>query len=76
MKKLVEIMAKALVDNPGQVAVTEIVGSATVVLELRVAKVDLGKIIGKQGRNAKALRQILNAASAKEHQRTVLEIVE
>ena len=76
MKELVEIIARALVDNPGDIDVHEIAGNTTRVLELRVAKSDLGKIIGKQGRNAQAIRQILNAASARAHQRTVLEIIE
>ena len=60
MKELVEIMAKALVDRPGDVTVTEFTGNSTTMLELQVAKSDLGKIIGKQGRNARAMRQILN----------------
>ncbi|MEW6079052.1 MAG: KH domain-containing protein [Thermodesulfobacteriota bacterium] len=76
MKDLIEYIAKALVDNPDQVSVTAIDGSQTAVLELKVAKEDLGKIIGKQGRTARAMRTILSAASAKLQKRTVLEIVE
>jgi hypothetical protein len=76
MKDLIEYIAKALVDKPDQVSVTEVDGSQTAVLELKVAKEDLGKIIGKQGRTARAMRTILSAASAKLQRRTVLEIVE
>ena len=76
MKDLIEYIAKALVDNPDQVSVTEVDGSQTSVLELKVAKEDLGKIIGKQGRTARAMRTILSASSAKLQKRTVLEIVE
>jgi predicted RNA-binding protein YlqC (UPF0109 family) len=76
MKDLIEYIAKALVDNPDQVSVTVVDGSQTAVLELKVAKEDLGKIIGKQGRTARAMRTILSAASAKLQRRTVLEIVE
>ena len=76
MKDLIEYIAKALVDHPDQVSVTAIDGSQTAVLELKVAKEDLGKIIGKQGRTARAMRTILSAASAKLQRRTVLEIVE
>ena len=76
MKDLIQRIAEALVDSPEQVAVTAIEGSQSIVLELKVAQDDLGKIIGKQGRTAKAIRTILGAASAKENKRTVLEIVE
>jgi predicted RNA-binding protein YlqC (UPF0109 family) len=76
MKELIERIAKALVDNPDQVTVTEIEGEQTSVLELKVAKEDLGKVIGKQGRTARAMRTILSAASAKIKKRTVLEIIE
>jgi predicted RNA-binding protein YlqC (UPF0109 family) len=76
MKELVKYMAQALVDKPEMVEVTEIVGEQTSVLELRVAKEDLGKVIGKQGRTAKAMRTILSAASTKLRKRTVLEIIE
>jgi predicted RNA-binding protein YlqC (UPF0109 family) len=76
MKDLVKFIAQALVDFPDQVSVTEVVGNQTSVLELKVAKEDLGKIIGKQGRTARAMRTILSAASAKIKKRTVLEIIE
>ncbi len=76
MKDLVVYMVKALVDYPDDVSVTEIVGTQTSVMELAVAKADLGKVIGKQGRTARALRTILSAASAKLNKRTVLEIIE
>ena len=76
MKELIGYIAKALVDNPEQVVVSEIEGSQTSVLELQVAKEDLGKVIGKQGRTARAMRTILSAASAKLKKRSVLEILE
>ena len=76
MKDLIKYIAQALVDYPEQVEVTEVVGNQTSVLELKVAKDDLGKIIGKQGRTARAMRTILSAASAKIKKRTVLEIIE
>jgi predicted RNA-binding protein YlqC (UPF0109 family) len=76
MKDLISYIAQALVDHPDQVTVSEIEGSQTSVLELKVAKEDLGKVIGKQGRTARAMRTILSAASAKVKKRTVLEIVE
>ena len=76
MKDLIEHIAKALVDYPEQVSVNVLEGSQSTVLELSVAKVDLGKVIGKQGRTAKAIRIILGAASAKIRKRAILEIVE
>ncbi|VAV84426.1 KH domain RNA binding protein YlqC [hydrothermal vent metagenome] len=76
MKDLMEQIAKALVDRPDDVKVNEIKGERVSVIELAVAKDDLGKIIGKQGRTAKALRTILTAASTKLNKRSVLEIVE
>jgi uncharacterized protein len=76
MKELIELIAKALVDNPDEVSVTELEGEITSVLELRVAKTDLGKVIGKQGRTARAMRTILSAASTKVKKRSVLEILE
>ena len=76
MKELIEYIAKALVDNPDQVLVSEVIGDQTSVLELKVAKEDLGKVIGKQGRSARAMRTILSAASTKLKKRTVLEIIE
>jgi predicted RNA-binding protein YlqC (UPF0109 family) len=76
MKDLVERIARALVDKPEDVMVTAIEGNQATVLELKVAKEDLGKIIGKQGRTARSLRTIIGAASAKKRRRIVLEIVE
>jgi predicted RNA-binding protein YlqC (UPF0109 family) len=76
MKELIKYIAQALVDNPEQVRVEEVEGNQTSVLELKVAKEDLGKVIGKQGRTARAMRTILSAASAKVKKRTVLEIIE
>ena len=76
MKELIEFMARALVDTPEKVRVSEIVGEQTSVIELRVAKEDLGKVIGKQGRTARAMRTILSAASTKIRKRAVLEIIE
>jgi len=76
MKDLIGYIARALVDHPEQVSVTEIEGNQTAVLSLKVAKEDLGKVIGKQGRTARAMRTILSAASAKIKKRTVLEIIE
>lgn len=75
-KELVEYVSKALVDSPDQVSVSEVEGEQTVILELRVAPGDLGKVIGKQGRIVKAMRIILQAASAKAQKRVVLEIIE
>jgi predicted RNA-binding protein YlqC (UPF0109 family) len=76
MKELLELIAKSLVDNPSAVAVTEVVGEQTTVLELRVAPDDLGKVIGKQGRTARSIRTILGAAGMKLKKRFVLEILE
>ncbi len=76
LKEFVEFMAKSIVDSPEEVQVTEVAGEKTTVIELRVASEDLGKIIGKQGRTAKAIRSILNAAAAKMKKRAVLEILE
>ena len=76
MKELVSYIAKALVDKPEDVVVTEIEGEQTSVLELKVAKEDLGKVIGKQGRTARAMRTILSASSTKINKRSVLEIIE
>ncbi len=76
MKELIQRIAEALVDYPEQVVVTALEGSQATVLELKVAKEDLGKIIGKQGRTARAIRTILGASSAKLNKRTILEIVE
>ena len=76
LKELIEFMARALVDNPDKVRVSEIEGEQTSVIELRVSKEDLGKVIGKQGRTARAMRTILSAASTKIRKRAVLEIIE
>ncbi len=76
LKELVEFVARALVDRPDDVSVSEIAGEQTVVLELRVAKEDLGKVIGKQGRTVKSMRAILNAAASKMRKRADLEIIE
>ena len=76
LRDLVEYIAKALVDTPDEVEVNEVVGAQTSVIELKVAKDDLGKVIGKQGRTARAMRTILSAASTKIRKRTVLEIIE
>ena len=76
MKELIEFMARALVDNPDQVEVQEIEGEQSSVIELRVAREDLGKVIGKQGRTARAMRTILSAASTKLRKRAVLDIIE
>jgi uncharacterized protein len=76
MKELVKFIAKSLVDNPDEVQVKEIEGEQTSVIELKVAKEDLGKVIGKQGRTARAMRTILSAASTKIRKRAVLEIIE
>lgn len=76
MKELTEIITKALVDVPEQVSVSESNGERTIVLEVRVVKEDLGKVIGRQGNTARAIRTILNAASAKIKKRCVLEIIE
>ena len=76
MKELIKHIIQALVDHPEQIVISEVKGKQVTVLEIKAAKEDLGKIIGKQGRNAKAIRTILNAASAKTKKRTILEIVE
>jgi len=76
MEELIQTIAKALVDNPDQVDVREVEGQATTVIELRVAQSDLGKVIGKRGRTARAIRTILSAAGMKLGKRYVLEILE
>lgn len=76
LKELVTLIAQSLVDSPEKVEVKEIAGEQTAVLELKVAQEDLGKIIGKQGRTAKAIRTIISAAAAKMRKRAVLEILE
>ena len=76
MKELITYIAQALVDNPEEVLVTEVEGGQTLIMELRVAKEDMGKIIGKHGRTAQAIRTLLSAASGKAKKRIVLEILE
>lgn len=76
LKDLIQYVSESLVDMPEEVSVNEIVGEQTTVIELKVDKSDLGKVIGKQGRTARALRTILNAASTKLKKRSVLEIIE
>ena len=75
MKALVETIAKALVDSQDQVQVNEILGEQSVILELKVAPEDMGKVIGKQGRIAKAIRTVVKAAAIKENKRVVVEII-
>ena len=76
MKELVERIARALVDNPEEVHVSEVSGEHTIAIELQVAKDDLGKVIGRKGRTAVAIRTIINAAGTKAGRRYVLEILE
>lgn len=75
MKELVEIIAKSLVDNPDAVQVSEVAGEQSIILELKVAPEDMGKVIGKQGRIAKAIRTVVKAAAIKENKRVVVEII-
>ncbi len=76
MKELVEVIAKALVDSPSEVVVTETEDDSTINVELRVAHGDMGKVIGKQGRIAKAIRSVVKAASSKENKRVNVEIIQ
>ncbi|WP_302579294.1 KH domain-containing protein [Clostridium saudiense] len=76
MKDLVEIIAKSLVDNPDEVRVNEVQGEQDLILELRVAPEDMGKVIGKQGRVAKAIRTVVKAAALNENQKAVVEIID
>ena len=76
LKELVELIVKKLVDKPESVVVTEISGEQATIVELRVASEDLGKVIGKEGRTARAIRTLLHAAATKERKRAVLEILE
>jgi hypothetical protein len=76
LKELIKQISQSLVDNPDKVEVTEVIGEQIFVIELRVAKEDLGKVIGKQGRTVQSIRTILSAASAKVHKRARLEILE
>ncbi len=76
MKELLETIAKALVDYPEQVSVNEVVGEKSTILELRVTEEDMGKVIGKQGRIAKAIRTVVKAAAVKDNKRVVVEIIQ
>ncbi|MDN5346619.1 MAG: uncharacterized protein PWP65_183 [Clostridia bacterium] len=76
MKELIELLAKALVDHPEKVSVNQIAGEKAVILELRVDPEDMGKVIGKQGRIAKAIRTVAKAAAAREGKRAVVEIIQ
>lgn len=76
MKELIEFIVKALVDDPSSIDITEVVGDKITIYELRAAKSDIGKVIGKRGRTASAIRTILNAVSARQGKRAVLEIIE
>ena len=76
MKELVEVIAKALVDHPEEVVVTENQSEKAIVVELRVAQSDMGKVIGKQGRIAKAIRSVVKAAASKEDRKVIVEIVQ
>ena len=76
MKELVEVIAKALVDDPDSVAVSERQDGRTMVIEVRVAESDMGKVIGKQGRIAKAIRSVVKAAAAKEDKKVVVDIIQ
>ena len=76
MKELIEFIVKALVDEPSSIEITEVVGDKITIYELRAAKNDIGKVIGKRGRTAGAIRTILNAVSARQGKRAVLEIIE
>ena len=76
MKELLEIIAKSLVDNPEEVVVSEVEGEKSLILELKVSKDDMGKVIGKQGRIAKAIRTVMKAAAVKDNKRVVVEIIQ
>lgn len=76
MKELIEVIAKALVDYPEEVAVTETENEKAIILELRVAQTDMGKVIGKQGRIAKAIRAVVKAAAAKSDKKVIVDIVQ
>ena len=76
MKELVEVIAKALVENPGEVVVTETMKGEDTLIELKVSPADMGKVIGKQGRIAKAIRSVVKAAASKEDKKVIVEIQE
>ena len=75
MKELVEVIAKALVDNPDEVVVTETVKDKATIIELKVAKSDIGKVIGRQGRMAKSIRSVVKAAATKEDKKVIVDIM-
>lgn len=75
MKELLEVIAKALVDNPEAVVVNEVAGEQSIILELKVAPEDMGKVIGKQGRIAKAIRTVVKAGAIKENKKVIVEII-
>ncbi len=75
MKELVEVIAKSLVDYPDEVVVTEKSNEKTLIIELHVAQSDMGKVIGKQGRIAKAIRSVVKAAAAKEERKVIVDII-
>ncbi|UNC92744.1 KH domain-containing protein [Candidatus Contubernalis alkaliaceticus] len=76
MKELLEFIAKSLVDNPDEVTVHQVEGERSLILELKVAEDDMGKVIGKQGRIAKAIRTVINAAAVKDEKRVIVEIIQ
>jgi len=76
MGHLVEVIAKGLVDNPDQVTVTEVEGNQSIIIELKVSPEDMGKVIGKQGRIAKAIRTVVKAAATKQNKRVIVEIIQ
>lgn len=76
MKELVEVIAKSLVDHPDEVVVTETGNEKAIILELRVAQSDMGKVIGKQGRIAKAIRSVVKAAASKEEKKVIVQIMQ
>ena len=76
MKELVEVIAKSLVDNPDEVVVTQTENDKAIVIELRVAQSDMGKVIGQQGRIAKAIRAVVKAASSKEEKKVIVDIMQ
>ena len=76
MKELVEVIAKALVDNPDEVVVTETVKDKATIIELKVAKSDIGKVIGRQGRIAKSIRSVVKAAATKEDKKVIVDIMD
>ncbi len=76
MKELIEVLARALVDNPERIEVNEVEGEKSIILELKVAEEDMGKVIGKKGRIAKAIRTVVKASAAREGKRVVVEIIQ